>query len=33
VAGYPTPDFSVDRIGELLALTPPPGVDTVRSNI
>jgi FMN phosphatase YigB (HAD superfamily) len=33
VAGYPTPDFSVDHIGELLALTPPPGVDTVRSEI
>jgi FMN phosphatase YigB (HAD superfamily) len=33
VAGFPTPDFSVDHIGELLALTPPPGVDTVRSSI
>jgi hypothetical protein len=31
VAGYPKPDFSVDHIGELLAQTPPPGVDTVRS--
>jgi FMN phosphatase YigB (HAD superfamily) len=31
VAGYPTPDFSVDRIGELLGLTPPPGVDNARS--
>jgi hypothetical protein len=31
VAGYPAPDFSVDRIGELLGLTPPPGVDNARS--
>jgi FMN phosphatase YigB (HAD superfamily) len=28
VAAYPTPDFSVDRIGDLLTHNPPPGVTT-----
>jgi FMN phosphatase YigB (HAD superfamily) len=31
VAGYPAPDFTVERIDELLARTPPPGADNTRS--
>jgi FMN phosphatase YigB (HAD superfamily) len=33
VAAYPAPDYSVDHIGDLLARTPAPGVDNVRSEI
>jgi FMN phosphatase YigB (HAD superfamily) len=31
VAAYPKPDFSIDRIADLLAHTPPPGVVSVRN--